>query len=143
MLFRSAFVQLRLHDGEPKAEVRAGNFKMPFSAIQLTSIWTLPMADRGLIDNVLVKRLQIAGRAIGATVAVELPGAWRPAVRAGVFQGTDDAGNELAVGAQDRFGQDAVVRATVRPAAGLELGAAGSEERRVGKECRSRWSPYH
>src|SRR5215510_16176765 len=23
------------------------------------------------------------------------------------------------------------------------LDAAGSEERRVGKECRSRWSPYH
>src|ERR1017187_9539146 len=29
--------------------------------------------------------------------------------------------------------------------AGLELplAFAGSEERRVGKECRSRWSPYH
>src|SRR2546425_4596051 len=25
----------------------------------------------------------------------------------------------------------------------LEGGAARSEERRVGKECRSRWSPYH
>src|SRR2546427_4763882 len=25
----------------------------------------------------------------------------------------------------------------------LELGEARSEERRVGKECRSRWSPYH
>ena len=24
-----------------------------------------------------------------------------------------------------------------------ELGGARSEERRVGKECRSRWSPYH
>ena len=24
-----------------------------------------------------------------------------------------------------------------------EFGAARSEERRVGKECRSRWSPYH
>src|SRR2546427_962073 len=24
-----------------------------------------------------------------------------------------------------------------------ELGARRSEERRVGKECRSRWSPYH
>ena len=24
-----------------------------------------------------------------------------------------------------------------------ELGANRSEERRVGKECRSRWSPYH
>ena len=23
------------------------------------------------------------------------------------------------------------------------VGSAGSEERRVGKECRSRWSPYH
>ena len=27
------------------------------------------------------------------------------------------------------------------PAAGIS--AARSEERRVGKECRSRWSPYH
>ena len=27
--------------------------------------------------------------------------------------------------------------------AGLGTGFARSEERRVGKECRSRWSPYH
>ena len=26
---------------------------------------------------------------------------------------------------------------------GAKLDAARSEERRVGKECRSRWSPYH
>src|SRR6266446_8609901 len=26
---------------------------------------------------------------------------------------------------------------------GPQAGAAGSEERRVGKECRSRWWPYH
>ena len=25
----------------------------------------------------------------------------------------------------------------------LNIKGAGSEERRVGKECRSRWSPYH
>ena len=25
----------------------------------------------------------------------------------------------------------------------IDTGAGGSEERRVGKECRSRWSPYH
>ena len=25
----------------------------------------------------------------------------------------------------------------------LEVGSLRSEERRVGKECRSRWSPYH
>src|SRR2546429_9105181 len=28
-------------------------------------------------------------------------------------------------------------------AVGASLGLARSEERRVGKECRSRWSPYH
>ena len=27
--------------------------------------------------------------------------------------------------------------------AGTEKSAVRSEERRVGKECRSRWSPYH
>ena len=26
---------------------------------------------------------------------------------------------------------------------GVEAGGDRSEERRVGKECRSRWSPYH
>ena len=26
---------------------------------------------------------------------------------------------------------------------GMEVNRARSEERRVGKECRSRWSPYH
>src|SRR5690554_2234745 len=29
------------------------------------------------------------------------------------------------------------------PGAGLVTGVGRSEERRVGKECRSRWSPYH
>src|SRR3712207_3595219 len=30
-----------------------------------------------------------------------------------------------------------------RPALGRLIPSARSEERRVGKECRSRWSPYH
>src|SRR2546430_14772152 len=35
--------------------------------------------------------------------------------------------------------------AAIKDRAGLAraLGATRSEERRVGKECRSRWSPYH
>ena len=32
---------------------------------------------------------------------------------------------------------------TARLARGYEAICARSEERRVGKECRSRWSPYH
>src|SRR3712207_9204853 len=44
---------------------------------------------------------------------------------------------------------DASLREETRQAVADALGAAGatavlrSEERRVGKECRSRWSPYH
>src|SRR3989454_9909175 len=44
----------------------------------------------------------------------------------------------------DRDGADhaAVVHQDPEPAPALQIGAR-SEERRVGKECRSRWSPYH
>ena len=36
--------------------------------------------------------------------------------------------------------RDAAEAATFLPVVADEI---GSEERRVGKECRSRWSPYH
>ena len=35
------------------------------------------------------------------------------------------------------------IRAGLQPKVAAEVKAARSEERRVGKECRSRWSPYH
>ena len=38
--------------------------------------------------------------------------------------------------------QDATKRIHLEPPVSVG-GAARSEERRVGKECRSRWSPYH
>ena len=34
-------------------------------------------------------------------------------------------------------------RSNMKPIAQLAPGEMRSEERRVGKECRSRWSPYH
>ncbi|MCX5745306.1 MAG: porin [Proteobacteria bacterium] len=128
---KNAFAQLRLADVTTKVDVRAGNFKIPFSGIQLTSLWSFPMADRGLVDNVLVHRLQVAGRAVGGMMVVGWPVAWSPELRVGMFQGTDDAGNALAVRGRDRFGQDGVVRMTVKPTHGLELGLAG--EARVGQ----------
>lgn len=128
---KNAFAQLRLAETTAKVDVRAGNFKMPFSAIQESSIWSLPMADRGLLDNVLVNRLQVAGRAIGGMVIVELPGGWSPELRAGVFQGVDDAGNPLSAPARDRFGQNGVLRVTAKPVHGLTIGLAG--EARIGQ----------
>ena len=40
--------------------------------------------------------------------------------------------------AKSIFGEDALANVSVEKPLG-----ARSEERRVGKECRSRWSPYH
>ena len=36
-----------------------------------------------------------------------------------------------------------VQAATVKKVTGVKKSKVRSEERRVGKECRSRWSPYH
>ena len=40
-------------------------------------------------------------------------------------------------------GNNAVNRMIDEQVKGIEFIAVRSEERRVGKECRSRWSPYH
>src|SRR2546430_11314864 len=65
-------------------------------------------------------------------------GARRPLVRGG---GAEDAGDEDAVSPD----LDAVDRRIELVAAADEVvePLPRSEERRVGKECRSRWSPYH
>ena len=39
--------------------------------------------------------------------------------------------------------KDETVDKAADKSAGKAAGKARSEERRVGKECRSRWSPYH
>ena len=45
---------------------------------------------------------------------------------------------------EDMGGHDAIVRFVDRKPTFTELqNLKRSEERRVGKECRSRWSPYH
>ena len=45
----------------------------------------------------------------------------------------------------DASGMNAAIRAVTRTAIfnGFKVKGIRSEERRVGKECRSRWSPYH
>src|SRR2546421_4665080 len=46
-------------------------------------------------------------------------------------------------GIRDRDGQPLAFRILVPTTSQLRRQYARSEERRVGKECRSRWSPYH
>ena len=63
--------------------------------------------------------------------------------------GTSGAPQQTADGAQARNQLDASARRAGIVALARERGSLAvsdqlrSEERRVGKECRSRWSPYH
>src|SRR2546422_5821280 len=70
----------------------------------------------------------------------------RPGVsRALTARGADGAMRADMVGGRfDLVIKDVrVVRATAEGVERADIGVKRSEERRVGKECRSRWSPYH
>lgn len=121
---KDAWAQLRLSRA-PKVDVRAGNFRMPISAIKLDSLWTLPLADRGLIDTILTGRMQITGRAPGVMASVGGGAPLHLTARLGMFQARNDTGDALAASARDGFGQTAVARVTASPWHGLELGASG------------------
>ena len=49
----------------------------------------------------------------------------------------------LATAEADDLGPQDLINAKPVSAAVKEFFGSRSEERRVGKECRSRWSPYH
>jgi hypothetical protein len=124
---KDAFLRLRLLDADTTVDVRAGQFKMPFSAIQLESGWKLPVADRGIISGVLTDGLQVAGRHAGVDLEAKLAGAMKPKLVAGIFQGTNDLGDPLSAPASAGFGQTVVVRGTIEPVDGVEIGVAGGE----------------
>jgi hypothetical protein len=67
---------------------QAGQFKVPFSAIRLESPWDLPIADRGVVDDVLVGRFQVAGRRPGWAFGVRTKAGIRPELVVGTFQGS-------------------------------------------------------
>jgi len=91
-------------------------------------------------------RRRAAHAAIAAVLDPETEGDRRAWHRAAASVGPDPsvAGDleQAARRAQQRSGFAAASLAFERAAA-LAEGAHRSEERRVGKECRSRWSPYH
>ena len=79
-----------------------------------------------------------ASRGIGRAIAKELAlkGAFVIVNYNGSKQAADETVNEITQAGGKAVG----VQCNVADAAECE---ARSEERRVGKECRSRWSPYH
>ncbi|HEV8323370.1 MAG TPA: hypothetical protein VG389_17270 [Myxococcota bacterium] len=109
---------------------RAGNFKPPVSAVEMESRWTLPASERGLVNDVLVDKMGIAGRRPGMQLELTGGGFWDPKLRVGIFEGSharsDDPNDdrlfralldEYALGAERL-----AARASVKPW-GVEVGA--------------------
>src|SRR5260370_8679085 len=65
---------------------------------------------------------------------------WQPSPTTKFGVGTNNVGSNTVIGVAAKL----VVRGSLNLAFAANGNSTGrSEERRVGKECRSRWSPYH
>src|SRR5260370_36648842 len=83
----------------------------------------------GVHPDPLAKGLGFSARGVDLVVAERLPAALPNALGGKNLDDVGAVGDGLA-----DMGADLVER---------QAGVVRSEERRVGKECRSRWSPYH
>ena len=101
---------------------------MPVSSIEMASPWALPTVGRGFMHDLLVDRLQVAGRRPGLLLGWRGKGDWRPQVAAGAFQGsvmTSESTIDVDVDLIERqtlYGQTLVVRGGVE-SEHLEVGA--------------------
>lgn len=71
--------------------VKAGQFKVPISAIELEGTFSLPTVDRGLIHDLLTDVLLVGGRRIGVSVELhdrDADTGLRPTLTLGAFQGS-------------------------------------------------------
>jgi hypothetical protein len=82
-LVKDAFLQAR----SKRLRARVGQFKMPLSAITLESPWTLPVARRGIIQDLLEERMSLVGRRPGFLVSVRGGGGLDPELSLSAFQG--------------------------------------------------------
>jgi hypothetical protein len=135
----SAEVELEV-SGKPKVKdafvqagkryfVKAGQFKLPSPALELESPWDIPLARRGLMHDLLVDWLDVAGRRPGFAVGYRGKSALKPRLTLGAFQGTtldSVAPGERDVTLIDHASLEAqtyAARGELSPARWLALGA--------------------
>jgi hypothetical protein len=64
-VLRSAWANIRIH---PYFQIRAGNFKRPYSRLELRGFKSIPFVGRGLFNNLAVEDLGWGDRAVGMQV---------------------------------------------------------------------------
>jgi hypothetical protein len=103
-------------------ELRAGQFKLPTTRIEMSSEWALPVLDRGLLSDVLVDRALIGGRRPGVTVGYAHKHWLHPSAVLGAFRADEPSGEWMLYPPADAL--NLVGRLAVAPW-GLELGLGG------------------
>jgi hypothetical protein len=116
---------IRLDTGYFGTAIRAGQFKAPFAALALESTWKLPTIDRGVLDVLLIDRLQIGGRRPGAQVEWNGNGEWLPLFEMGIWRGTDQEGEPREDSTSEVIGETAGARASLRPGP-MQIGLSGA-----------------
>jgi hypothetical protein len=86
-----AFVRLR----SARVGVRAGQFKPPFSSLEMASRWDIPTANRGVLTEVLVDSMGWAGRRPGIEGQLRGRGRWDMDLRIGLFQASHTRGDRI------------------------------------------------
>jgi hypothetical protein len=128
---KDAWVRLR---GE-RFGMQVGQFKVPFSAFELESRWDLPTAGRGLLHDILVDRLEVAGRRPGVLASARTRGKDHWSVAVGAFQGSVLVERDGAVRKAEPFDEQTLRTQSLVARAELEQGdvtAGASFEQRVG-----------
>ncbi len=126
--------RVRLRDGFVQAKrkhwaLRGGQFKMPISVFTLESPWSLPLARRGWLNELLSDHLLLSGRREGFQAQALGGGSLDPALTLGAFRSVQwgsNAGDPIPNPGLDD--QTLVARLSVTPK-GIEVAAVG--ERRV------------
>jgi len=122
-----------LRDGFMQAKnkhllLRAGQFKMPGSAIETTSPWTLPFVRRGFLHTLLVDGLDSPWRRPGMMLRWRGSRLLRLELSAAVYQGLVVTSEGLErdkdlIVAQSLSALGAIGRAQIEPADGVQVGA--------------------
>ncbi len=121
---------VRLRDGYVQARkkrwlLRGGQFKMPISSFHLESPWTLPVARRGWLHELLSDHMLLTGRREGFIGRIEGGGFWDPELTVGAFRSVQwgaDSGDPVE--GASLADQTVVARLATTPG-GVELAAVG------------------
>jgi hypothetical protein len=87
-------------------DLRVGQFKQPFSVVQMDTRWDLPSTERGLVTDVLVDAMGLGDRRPGVQVSHSWPGQRRVTARLGVFRASHTRGDRIGDGSFDEIARD-------------------------------------